>query len=138
MGQILTYVGIFVAGFVIGGVLIYLINLRRWHTQDMDEVLGQLEVIAGNMRKLNANFRQGVERFGIHVGRMENFTSDVNTTMSRTELIVSQNVKGSAKAMEELAAAQAESAKILQEVMETSRKTEENAERILDTVKTLG
>ena len=73
---------VFVAGFVLGGIIVYAWNARRWHQDDLEEILARIARVDSNVGKVHSNFRIGISRFGEFADKIE---SDVSVMKDKTE-----------------------------------------------------
>ena len=117
--QILACIGCFVAGAVIGGVLVYVINLKKYHAADMDEILAHLECINSNCMTIHENFKKGVVRFG----------------KARIDLEVRKNLKGSGVTLEALKKSHEELVPLVQETKDAAVASSDQSRQALDRLK---
>lgn len=73
---------VFVGGFVLGGIIVYAWNARRWHQGDLEEILARVARIDSNVGKVHSNFRIGISRFGEFADKIE---SDVAVMRDKTD-----------------------------------------------------
>ena len=138
MGPYLIAAGCFAAGFVLGGLIVYSVNVRKWHLEDLDEILAVLERIDSNNGRINANVKKAVTRFGDFTAVFDNYMKATTEHVSKIDLNVRQNVRGSTDALKEVAENQVAIKEKLDEMRAVETATSENAERILERVKLLG
>ena len=137
MGPYLIAAGCFAAGFILGGLIVYAVNVRKWHLEDLDEILSTLERIDSNNGRINANVKKAVTRFGDFTAVFDNYMKVTTEHVSKIDLNVRQNVRGSTEALKELAQSQTTMNGKLDELQVVQTATSETAERILERVKLL-
>ena len=133
--QILACIGCFVAGAVMGGVLVYVINLKKYHAADMDETLAHLECINSNCMTIHENFKKGVVRFGKFADEMQRHMSGVDEHVARIDLEVRKNLKGSGVTLEALKKSHEELVPLVQETKDAAVAASDQSRQALDRLK---
>lgn len=133
--QVLVYIGLFLLGALVGGVLVYVINLKRYHAADMDEIMAHLECINSNCMTIHENFKKGVVRFGKFADGMQQHMSGVDEHVARIDLEVRKNLKGSGVTLEALKKSHEDLVPLVKEARDAAVTSGDQSRQALDRLK---
>lgn len=135
MTIVLVGIGCFLAGGLLGGVGVYVVNLKKWHAADIDMILDQIELIGSNTGKIHKNFQKAVVRFGQFAEQIETNTAQTAKQTGQIRQQVSKELSGAGEVLVTMNQAQTQMLEQVGQIKQTAEDTALNTQRVLERVK---
>lgn len=98
-------IGAFALGCAVGATVVYVMNVKKWHAREMDDVLGEMERTDENLERINGNIRLAVERFAEFADKLEKDMSLTRKDATAAAEAAKAGIESQSAGIESLAAA---------------------------------
>ena len=96
VGIILLILIALLIGGVVGGYIVYVANVHKWRSLDMDEVFECVARIESNEQKLHENMKHMAQSFDEHVDTVQKSMNQVENHVAKIDLDIRHTVRDTA------------------------------------------